>query len=220
MPRLPSSASHQKFSKGRLDRKTKGSADLLGCFLAQGLCRTGLLARLACFLHENSIPSGVRKFCVKGCQGSAILVAVAMAKWFNSPSKTAKAKTKAKAKKTAKPKAAPKAVSKGQASVSVGVKEAPTHPVTDSKFDLGTFLQQLWQMGGYSPTSSKKVVVSSASSCSGSGSMEYLLDKMCKAAGAQNQTLYGCDWERSAVQFMIRNKRGAKCIFEDRWFLQ
>ena len=71
-----------------------------------------------------------------------------MAKWFNSPSKTAKAKTKAKAKKTAKPKAAPKAVSKGQASVSVGVKEAPTHPVTDSKFDLGTFLQQLWQMGG------------------------------------------------------------------------
>ena len=140
-----------------------------------------------------------------------------MVKWLAGKPAPAgkKPKGKAKCKAKAKAKAEAKAKAASQPSASQGQATA-VHESTSTPFQLEDFLHELWRIGRYVPVASTRQPLRSAGSCSGSGSFEYLLDKMCKMAGVKSVSLYGCDWDKSAVQFMLRNRRAPKCVFEDR----
>ena len=141
-------------------------------------------------------------------------------KWTKAAPK-AKAKAKAcaakkvQAKRKAMAKATPARGSAGPASSAATSAPVVEQAVTSEAFCLDSFIEQVWQIGGYTPTGRDAGrALNVAGSCSGTGAFEYTLNKMLKALKSKANCIFGCEWDRSAVQWLLRNKRAPKCIYE------
>ena len=153
-------------------------------------------------------------------------------KWVEAaPKKPSSKKPKAKAKSAAKAAASSKAKAKAKTKAQAKAKPSASEPaaetqeeyeVSETKFDLEQFIKKLWELAGLRPVSSRTVPdLSVGSSCSGSGSFEYVLTKMVKIAGDGGKKCklvshFGAENDKVATTFMVRNRRAPKCVFEDR----